>query len=141
MAQRTLSDSIEFTYADDDTEFNESFATAVERIGSARWLATQATPAAREEIHALFAAALSAAGARIAHVTGLGAAREALAAAAVTSPGEAKLKTYLAATAREAAELELVKAKTISEKVSAVYAALQAGGVAHFGRPNRTLRP
>lgn len=41
-------------------------------------------PAAREEIHALFAAALSAAGARIAHVTGLGAAREAGAAAAVT---------------------------------------------------------
>jgi nicotinamide riboside kinase len=41
-------------------------------------------PAAREEIHALFAAALSAAGARIAHVTGVGAAREAVAAAAVT---------------------------------------------------------
>ena len=41
-------------------------------------------PAAREEIHALFAAALSAAGARIAHVTGLGAAREDVAAAAVT---------------------------------------------------------
>jgi nicotinamide riboside kinase len=41
-------------------------------------------PAAREEIHALFAAALSAAGARIAHVTGVGAAREAVASAAVT---------------------------------------------------------
>ena len=41
-------------------------------------------PAAREEIHALFAAALSAAGARIAYVTGVGAAREAVAAAAVT---------------------------------------------------------
>jgi predicted aminopeptidase len=36
-------------YAKDDTEFNESFATAVERLGGARWLATQAGPAAREE--------------------------------------------------------------------------------------------
>ncbi|MFY3383323.1 aminopeptidase [Paracidovorax sp. MALMAid1276] len=35
-------------YAQNDTLFNESFATAVERIGSARWLATEATPAARE---------------------------------------------------------------------------------------------
>jgi NadR type nicotinamide-nucleotide adenylyltransferase len=40
-------------------------------------------PAAREEIHTLFAASLSAASARVAHVTGLGAAREALATAAV----------------------------------------------------------
>ncbi len=36
-------------YAQDDTEFNESFATAVERIGGARWLETNASPAAREE--------------------------------------------------------------------------------------------
>lgn len=35
-------------YAQGDTLFNESFATAVERIGSARWLATQATPEARD---------------------------------------------------------------------------------------------
>lgn len=35
-------------YAKNDTLFNESFATAVERIGVARWLATQSTPAARE---------------------------------------------------------------------------------------------
>ncbi|WP_298213792.1 aminopeptidase [Acidovorax sp.] len=35
-------------YAKDDTLFNESFATAVERIGSAQWLAQQATPQARE---------------------------------------------------------------------------------------------
>jgi len=42
-------------------------------------------PAAREEIHALFAAALSAAGARVADVTGLGPVREALAVAAVTN--------------------------------------------------------
>ncbi len=34
-------------YAKDDTQFNESFATAVERLGSARWLATQASPGAR----------------------------------------------------------------------------------------------
>jgi nicotinamide riboside kinase len=40
-------------------------------------------PAAREEIHALFAAALDAAGARVADVSGSGEAREALAAAAV----------------------------------------------------------
>ena len=33
----------------DDTMFNESFATAVERLGSARWLAEQASPAARAE--------------------------------------------------------------------------------------------
>lgn len=34
-------------YVGDDTMFNESFATAVERLGSRRWLAEQATPAAR----------------------------------------------------------------------------------------------
>ncbi len=36
-------------YAPDDTEFNESFATAVERLGGARWLASGASAAAREE--------------------------------------------------------------------------------------------
>ena len=36
-------------YAKNDTMFNESFATAVERLGSARWLATQAPDAARQE--------------------------------------------------------------------------------------------
>lgn len=34
-------------YAQGDTLFNESFATAVERIGTAQWLATQAMPEAR----------------------------------------------------------------------------------------------
>jgi predicted aminopeptidase len=34
-------------YASDDTVFNESFATAVERLGGQRWLATHASPAAR----------------------------------------------------------------------------------------------
>ncbi|MEX8517222.1 MAG: aminopeptidase [Leptothrix sp. (in: b-proteobacteria)] len=36
-------------YAPDDTMFNESFATAVERIGSAMWLAREADAAARDE--------------------------------------------------------------------------------------------
>jgi len=36
-------------YAKDDTEFNESFATAVERVGGRRWLATHASAQAREE--------------------------------------------------------------------------------------------
>jgi predicted aminopeptidase len=36
-------------YAGDDTTFNESFATAVERIGGQRWLATRASDAARRE--------------------------------------------------------------------------------------------
>jgi len=36
-------------YAKHDTMFNESFATAVERLGGARWLATQAGDAARKE--------------------------------------------------------------------------------------------
>ena len=36
-------------YAKDDTTFNESFATAVERIGGARWLSMQASQAARQE--------------------------------------------------------------------------------------------
>jgi predicted aminopeptidase len=36
-------------YAKDDTMFNESFATAVERLGSARWLAGEASEAARKE--------------------------------------------------------------------------------------------
>jgi predicted aminopeptidase len=36
-------------YAKGDTTFNESFATAVESIGSTRWLETQASVAARDE--------------------------------------------------------------------------------------------
>ena len=34
-------------YVDDDTMFNESYATAVERLGVQRWLTTQASEAAR----------------------------------------------------------------------------------------------
>lgn len=41
--------SHQIAYAADDTEFNESFATAVERIGGARWLERHASAAAREE--------------------------------------------------------------------------------------------
>ncbi len=40
-------------YATDDTQFNESFATAVERIGGARWLAAQGSAGARDEYAAL----------------------------------------------------------------------------------------
>ena len=36
-------------YAKDDTAFNESFATAVERLGGAAWLAQQANPAVQAE--------------------------------------------------------------------------------------------
>ena len=36
-------------YVPGDTVFNESYATAVERLGSARWLAEKASPAARDE--------------------------------------------------------------------------------------------
>jgi predicted aminopeptidase len=36
-------------YAQDDTSFNESFATAVERLGSRRWLDSQASDGARKE--------------------------------------------------------------------------------------------
>ena len=36
-------------YAKDDTMFNESFATAVERIGGQRWLTTHASAQARQE--------------------------------------------------------------------------------------------
>lgn len=35
-------------YAQGDTLFNESFATTVERLGSAHWLATQSTPEVRQ---------------------------------------------------------------------------------------------
>ena len=38
----------QIAFAKGDTVFNESFATAVERIGGARWLASQAGPQARE---------------------------------------------------------------------------------------------
>ena len=38
----------QMVYAQGDTLFNESFATAVERLGSAQWLATEATAQARE---------------------------------------------------------------------------------------------
>ena len=41
--------SHQVAYAADDTMFNESYATAVERIGGALWLATQADAAARED--------------------------------------------------------------------------------------------
>ncbi len=44
--------SHQVAYANDDTVFNESFATAVERIGSARWLAERGSVAAREEFAA-----------------------------------------------------------------------------------------
>jgi predicted aminopeptidase len=37
-------------YAKGDTGFNESFATAVERIGSDRWLTERSTPEAREAL-------------------------------------------------------------------------------------------
>jgi predicted aminopeptidase len=40
-------------YAADDTMFNESFATAVERLGSQRWLTTQASQTARDDYTAL----------------------------------------------------------------------------------------
>jgi predicted aminopeptidase len=36
-------------YVKDDTAFNESYATAVERLGSAAWLASQANPAVQAE--------------------------------------------------------------------------------------------
>ena len=39
-------------FAKDDTMFNESFATAVERIGGRQWLATQATTNAGDEFNA-----------------------------------------------------------------------------------------
>lgn len=39
-------------YVKDDTAFNESFATAVERIGVQRWLAQAATPTTRMEYEA-----------------------------------------------------------------------------------------
>ncbi len=39
-------------YADDDTTFNESFAGAVERLGGARWLGRNASPAALAEVAA-----------------------------------------------------------------------------------------
>ncbi len=40
-------------YAADDTTFNESFATAVERIGGQRWLAINGTPAQRAQADAV----------------------------------------------------------------------------------------
>ena len=41
--------SHQVVYAADDTTFNESFATAVERIGGSRWLAQHASDAARAQ--------------------------------------------------------------------------------------------
>jgi predicted aminopeptidase len=41
--------SHQVVYAKDDTMFNESFATAVERLGVQRWLQSQASDAARED--------------------------------------------------------------------------------------------
>ena len=40
-------------YVDDDTTFNESFATALERVGTRRWLATHGAPQALAEVQAL----------------------------------------------------------------------------------------
>ncbi len=39
-------------YVKDDTVFNESFATAVERLGGLRWLAIEGTPMARQQYEA-----------------------------------------------------------------------------------------
>ena len=39
-------------YVKDDTTFNESFATAVERLGGAQWLAKHGSPAARADVAA-----------------------------------------------------------------------------------------
>ena len=44
--------SHQVVYVSGDTMFNESFATAVERLGSARWLAERAAPKARDEYNA-----------------------------------------------------------------------------------------
>lgn len=41
--------SHQVVYVDDDTKFNESYATAVERLGVAQWLRTEASAAARQE--------------------------------------------------------------------------------------------
>jgi predicted aminopeptidase len=41
--------SHQVVFVNGDTPFNESFATAVERLGSARWLATEAGDAARHD--------------------------------------------------------------------------------------------
>ncbi|MBN8488410.1 MAG: aminopeptidase [Burkholderiales bacterium] len=41
--------SHQVAYAEGDTVFNESYATAVERLGGARWLAERASPEAREQ--------------------------------------------------------------------------------------------
>jgi len=41
--------SHQVAYASGDTEFNESYATAVERLGGARWLAERASAEARDE--------------------------------------------------------------------------------------------
>jgi predicted aminopeptidase len=51
-------------YVKDDTAFNESFATAVERLGSAGWLATRAGPAAQAEYQAFDARAPGVQGSR-----------------------------------------------------------------------------
>jgi predicted aminopeptidase len=45
--------SHQVVYVADDTMFNESFATAVERLGGSRWLAQQAGDAARAQYAAL----------------------------------------------------------------------------------------
>jgi predicted aminopeptidase len=45
--------SHQVVYVPDDTTFNESFATAVERIGGQRWLQTQASERARADYAAL----------------------------------------------------------------------------------------
>jgi predicted aminopeptidase len=44
--------SHQVVYVRDDTTFNESYATAVERLGVERWLAERATPQARAEYEA-----------------------------------------------------------------------------------------
>ena len=45
--------SHQVAYADDDTTFNESFATAVERLGGQRWLQQHASPAAIQQYASL----------------------------------------------------------------------------------------
>jgi len=84
-------------YVQGDTMFNESFATAVERIGGARWLKTQASEAARLE-YAQFDARRQQFRALAADT------RRAL--QEIYASDEAKAKDWKAVDAKKAAEME-----------------------------------
>ncbi|GKS92786.1 aminopeptidase [Acidovorax sp. SUPP2539] len=121
-------------YAHGDTLFNESFATAVERLGVARWLAERATPQARADYargdgrRNAFRALTRNARERLAAVYAAHAPR----ASEAPAPASAAAAVAAAENAAASAEMATLKQKAM-QAFRADYAALRARWIAEGG--------